>query len=322
MPLRTRADLLLLLLASACLLFGGGVGCDPVLEGVDFRAGSVLSDPGDRTSPRDWFMAFGGKKAPGNGRAQLPYPVKAPFGVSARMGVFVAGALAASAGADGCIGFRHTASSDEYRLCVTYEVPANVRVFSNLDGTTADCAGASRVELDLDDDGVNVTASYRCSGSGSFSPLTSVASLWGATEKWNAFVSAAGLVKGGQVAFDDFRLDTAGPFSGDDEAEIAWETFSAFALGVEAFILIENEEFDLATLDAADAAAKLQFARENLNPGFAESSDADKLLDKAEGSHTKLLEGLLLGIATKYPKGFVKAADIDADALEALGPGF
>ena len=175
-----------------------------MLQGVDFRATSRLTDPNNRFSPRDWYMAFNGKKAPGNGSAQLPYALLAPFGVSARMGVFVEDALAASANAEGCIGLRDTESADAHRLCVTYETgPANLRVAFG--AATADCAGATRAELRLEDDGVNVTARYRCASNVAFSVLDTVASLSADDEKWNAFVSAEGVAKGGQVAFDDFR---------------------------------------------------------------------------------------------------------------------
>jgi hypothetical protein len=316
---RPRPHCVLLLFAGAALFFGGGVGCSPVLEGVNFRAGNVLTDP---TDPRDWFMAFNGKKAPGNGRAQLPYAVQAPFGVSARMGVFVEDLLLGSADAEGCIGFRDTGSSEEYRLCVTYQVPANVHVFSNLDGETADCADATRAELDLDDDGVNVVARFRCPGDVAYQELATAPSLWGMAEKWNAFVSAEGLRKGGQVAFDDFRIDSPPLLPGSDPASIAFQTFDAFRLGMEAFYEIEGEDFDDATVDAGDAYFKLVFAVANLSPAFAEASDADKLLSKAASSHAKLYDALLGGGVAKYQKGFAKTAAADANALEALAPGF
>ena len=215
-----------------------------MLQGVDFRATSRLSDPSNRFSPRDWYMAFNGKKAPGNGSAQLPFALTTdtePFGVSARMGVFDEDALSASAGAEGCIGLRDTESADEHRLCVTHQTaPANLEVAFG--AATADCAGATRAELRLEDDGVNVTARYRCASNVPFSVLDTVASLWADDEKWNAFVSAEGVAKGGQVAFDDFLVETDGPFSADDEAEIAFFTFEALRLGMEAFYDIEDED--------------------------------------------------------------------------------
>ena len=306
-----RWDPLLLLGAAACLLFGGGIGCDPVLQGVDLRATSRLSDPNDRFSPRDGYIAFNGKKAPGNGLAQLPYAMTAPFGVSARMGVFVEDALAASAGAEGCIGLGDTESADEHRLCVTYEIaPANVHLAFG--AATADCAGETRAELQLEDDGVNVTARYRCGGLGPFTTLDTTPSLWSEDEKWNAFVSAEGVAKGGQVAFDDFRVVAEAPSAAPGSpVELAFLTFDAFRLGLEAFYEIEDEDFAEAGALAGEAQGKLGFAA-----AAADDPAVQKLLSKAKSS----LEKLLLSTA-KFQKGLPKVADVEAAALEALDAG-
>jgi hypothetical protein len=318
---RRASDLLLLLGAAACLGLGGGVGCDPVLEGVTFRSTSVLSDPNDRFSPRDWYMVFAGKKAPGNGRAQLPYPLSAPFGIDARMGVFTESALAASVGAEGCIGLRDTGSSDEFRLCTRYETDpvARLVIFSNLDANTGECLPpATRAELRLQDDGMTVTARYRCGPPAAFAVLASTPSLSSDTEKWNAFVSATSLGKGGEVAFDDFEVESTGPFSEtDDEAEIARAAFDALRLGWEAFYAVEDGNPTLAGALAGEAHGNVLFAQQSIDPGFAASSGAGKLLGKAESAHFKLQAG-----AEKFQKGFPKAAAIDADALDAIGTGF
>jgi hypothetical protein len=305
-------DRLLLLAAGAALFFGGGLGCDPVLQGVDFRATSRLSVPDDRTSPRDWYMAFNGKKAPGNGSAQLPYELTPPFGVSARMGVFVEESLAASLGAEGCIGLRDTESSDEHRLCVTYQTgPANLRIAFG--AATADCPGATRAALDLDDDGVNVTARYKCGGIGSFVTLDTIPSLWAEGEAWNAFVGAAGVAKGGQVAFDDFLVASEDPSAmPGSPADVAFESFEAWRLGVEAVYEIEDENLAEAGALAGIAQGKLGFAAATTS-----DPDAGKLLGKAESSIGKLLLD-----SAKYQKGFVKVANVIASALETLDATF
>jgi hypothetical protein len=315
--MRFAHDGLLLLLAGAALLFGGGVGCDPALSGVDFRAKSRLSDPDDRTSPLDWYMAFDGKKAPGDGSAELPYPLLAPLGIEARMGVFDASKTLASQGSAGCVGLRNAGAAEEYRLCVRQEAGA-MRVESSLDGATADCpapasAGeTNRVRLELSDDGVNAVARYRCPGLG-FVQLTSVASLWSEGEAWHAFVSADGVAKGGQVAFDDFRLTGAAPPL-QDPTEIPFVTFDALRSGIEAVYAIEDGEFSEAASLAGDALGKIEFAANS----FTSDRAAQKALAKAASSHTKLLESA----GSKYVKSFVKTAGLDAAALEALEPLF
>lgn len=264
----------------------------------------MLSDPSDRSSPRDWYVAFSGKKAPGNGRAQLPYPLSPPFGIEARMGVFTERALAASDGAEGCIGLDDTESSDELRLCIGYDEAAN-KVVIAFGAEDAECPDASRAALRLSDDGMNVTASYRCADAGPFIELDTVASLWEAGERWNAFVSAAGLVKGGEVAFDDFVVTSEVPLlSSATDA-----TFEAFQLAIEGAYEIEGENFNTAFALASEAEGKIQFAA-NASAG----SGAGKLLAKAASSHGKLLAS-----ETKYIKSLVKTAGLDASALEALG---
>jgi hypothetical protein len=313
-----RSDRLLLALAGGLLLFGGGVGCDPVLDGVDLRAASRPSIPGNRASPPDGYMAFAGKKAPGDGHAQLPFALMPPFGVAARMGVFDEGALAASVGAEGCIGLRDTGSADEHRLCVRHEDPANLHV--RFGGAAAECPGALRaaLDLDVDEDGASLVARYRCASSGPFTVLATVDSLWAEGERWNAFVSASGLAKGAQVAFDDFHLEAGEPFSADAEAFIAFTAFQAFVLGIEAVYDVEDGLFGSAANKAGEAAAKMEYCAANLSGAFAAASDADKLLAKAAAGHAKLLAGA----ASKYAKSFVKVAGADAAALDALEPGY
>jgi hypothetical protein len=305
-----RSDRLLLALAGGLLLFGGGIGCEPVLQGVDFRAKSRLSIPGDRASPLDWYMAFGGKKAPGNGDAQLPYALVPPFRVAARMGVFEERALAASTGAEGCIGLRDTESDDEHRLCARYgDDPPTV--FVRYEGEQAECAGAERAELELavDAAGTNLTVRYRCPG-GALLVLTTVDALFDEGEEWNAFVAAAGLVKGGQAAFDDFEVESGDVGLGDPR-EVVFLTFEAFRLALEAFYELETGDPSQAPDLAGEAHGKL------LAVSTVVDDDAvRKLVDKAAASLSKLVVS-----AAKYQKGFAKFADAEAAALEALEAG-
>ena len=131
-------------------------------------------------------------------------------------------------------------------------------------------------------------------------------------------MSATGLVKGGEVAFDDFEVESTGLFSEtDDEAQIARATFDALRLSLEAFYAVEDGDLSLAGARAGEAHGNIFFAEQSIDPDFAASSGAGKLLGKAESAHAKLQTD-----ATKFQKGFPKAAAIDADALEAIGTGF
>ena len=323
MPPRPRPEWLPLLLAGAAVLFGGGFGCTPDVRGVDFRAASVLSIPGDESSPLDWYAAFSGKALPGTAIAGLPYAVKAPFEVSARVGVFLPDVRHASQDGRACIGFADRASSDDFRVCIRV-YPLRLRVFSNLDGvypnlagTFADCLDDSHVELDLRDDGTTVTASYRCNPGDELSTLLTAASKWEADEQWDPFVSVSNLAPGGQLGLDDLGIDTLEPaLDADPEERAAFETLEALQRGLAAFYAIEAEELGAAQV-AADAAVVSILAAEARN-----TPDADKLVAKAASTHAKLAETLAAGGAAKFQKAFWKLAGLDANALEALALGF
>ena len=308
-----RSELLLLALAGALLFLGGGVGCQPTLAGVTFRA----ANDGNDVSP-DWWMAFTGKKAPGTGEAQLPFTLVSPFRVAARMGTFNPDALAASVGAGGCIGLRDTESSDEHRLCVALgEPPDHVEV--TFAGTSVFCPGVTRAWLDLAVDGATLVAKYGCSAAGANTTLATVDSDWEPGERWNAFVSAANLAKGAQLAFDELFLETDGAFPGTDpEASIAFTAFEAFVLGMEAVYEVEDNDPFGAADKAIEASNKMRYCVENLSEQFAADSDADKLLAKAAGGHAKLTAGTV----AKYVKVFAKTAAADANALGALEAGY
>ena len=326
---RPRTERLLLALVGAALFCGGGFGCLPDARGVDFRAASVPSIPGDETSPPDWYMAFSGKLTPGTVTADLPYAVKAPFTISARLGVFVPEVRHASQDARGCIGFADRASPDDFRVCIRV-FPLRLRIFSNLDGTYpnfngvfADCLPASHVELRLIDDGTTVTAQYRCDPGDAFSTLLTAASRWRPSEQWDPFMSASNLAKGSQIGLDDLRITSTDPGMGaDPEAITAFQTLTAFQLSLDSFYALEAGDDAGATLAAGLAHDAILAAEQGLDPVFGRSSGADKLIGKAESTQLKLLDTLEAGATEKFQKGFLKLPGIQANALEALAPGF
>lgn len=314
-------DALLLSLAAASLFFGGGIGCDPELDGVDFRPAYVYEIPGDKNSPKDWYMRFGGKKEPGNAWAALAYPLLPPFRATARFGVFMPEALAASEDAEGCIGFREHDFSDEFRLCLSYQIPTNVHIYSTLDGNTADCIGADKAELQLEETGANVIARYRCPGAMDFTQLTSVASRYNAGERWFNFTGAYNLMKGGEVGFDDFRVTSNGQFGVGAEAETAWYTFRGFNFALEAFYELEAED-QLGAQgfgeDAFDEFSNAVVYFENDLATF--SSAAEKLWFKGGKGFLKSSQGLFSEKPDKYFKGAPKFLDAFACSLYEMEP--
>jgi hypothetical protein len=314
-------DRLLLVLAGAALFFGGGVGCDPVLDGVDLKAAYVLSDPGDKTS-QDWYARFGGKKAPGNGLAEIPYPVAPPFAIEARVGVLDPAAVADSADAEGCIGFRRSDGGEQYALCATYLTsPSRTRVFSNLSFSEFDCDGASFAILRLEDDGMTAETSYKCPGDADFVPLDDDVSEWGADEKWFPFLSASNLAKGGEVGIDDLQFFSAGPFEPGAEGDIAFATFDALRAGIDAFRDVESGASGTSNGTAMDALLNGAVALKEAASAFPDTNAA-KLLAKSQKSGFKLVFGLFHEGEEKYEKGFPKTAASIADALGEMEPSF
>ena len=320
--MRARHDRMLLLLAGAALFFGGGVGCDPELDGVDFRPSYVFTVPGDNDSPKDWYMRFGGKKEPGNSWAVLEYPLLPTYAATARFGVFDLDALAASEDAEGCIGFREDDLSDEFRLCVTYQIPTNIHIYSyGLDGNTADCAGDIKAEIQLEDNGANVVARYRCPGDAVFTQLSSVASRYDAGERWFNFTGAYAMPQGSEVGFDDFRLTSAGPFAMTPEAEAAWHTFQGWGLALEAFYELELGDQNDAQTRAEDAFEAFEqtftfFA----NDQVSFSSSAEKLWIKGAKGFLKTGDALFSEKPDKYFKGAPKFLDAFACSLFEMEP--
>lgn len=316
-------DALLLSLAAASLFFGGGIGCDPELDGVDFRPSYVFEIPGDKNSPKDWYMRFGGKKEPGNAWAALAYPLLPPFSATARFGVFDPDALTASEDAEGCIGFREHDFSDEFRLCLSYQIPTNVHIYSTLDGNTADCIGADKAELQLEETGANVIARYRCPGEMDFTQLSSVASRYDAGERWFNFTGAYNLMKGGEVGFDDFRLTGNGPFNGSVEAQTAWDTFRGWNFALEAFYQLEEDDVNGAQVAAEAAFVPLESAFESFDMDLVNfSSSAEKLWFKGAKGFIKSGDALFTEKPDKYFKGAPKFLDAFACSLFEMEPDF
>jgi hypothetical protein len=319
--MRRANDLLLLLAAAACLFFGGGVGCDPELDGVDLKPAYVLTDPGDKTS-QDWYARFGGKKAPGNGLAQIPYPVAPGFGIEARVGVLDPSAVGDSADAQGCIGFRQSGGAVEYAICATYLTnPSRTRVFSNLSNTEFDCDGASFAILRLEDDGMTAVASYKCPTDANFATLDDDVSEWDEGEKWFAFLAANGVAKGAEVGIDELQFYSGGPFEDSDEGDIAFATFDALRAGIDAFLDVEAGESATSNGTAMDALLNGAIAQKE-SAGAFPGTDAAKLLAKAQKSAFKLVFGLYHEGEEKYEKSFPKTAATIADTLGEMEPSF
>lgn len=311
-------DALLLSLVAAGLLFGGGIGCDPELDGTKLRVDSV--------APYGYFMGINGSKAPGSAWMEMSYPSLPTFGITARVGVFLDEKGPATHDATIGIGFRKDDLTDSYEIRARYEYTPAVKLFlsTNLDGTTAECApGVLRAELQIDDNDTNATARYRCEGQANFTDLTSVASRYDAGERWFPYIAASNLMKGGQVAFDDLRLNSAGPFAMTPEAETAWQTFQGWGLALEAFYELELGDQNDAQVRAGEAFDAFDIAFTNFDDDLVNfSSAAEKLWIKGGKGFIKSGDGLFSEKPDKYFKGAPKFLDAFACSLYEMEPDF
>lgn len=308
-----RPEGALLLLAASMLFFGGGVGCEPDLEGVDLRPALF-----DTTR----YVGFYGKKPPGNGWAVLDYPIVPTASIEANVGVFNTRYLQASEDADGCLGFRDDVGFD-WRICVTYQLgPANLHISSTLSGDTADCPGATGAFLRVEDDGDDLSAWYQCPG-GMLTELESVASGWDAGEKWRLLFGGYNLAKGAEVGFSRLRYASAGPFEATLDGNIAFAAFDAFRYGIDAYYEFEDDDFGGGFTQAAIARGALVSATtQTRDLGAFPDTDVLKDLSKADKSYFKLVDKLFPDKFSGYFKTFPKVAEGEACAMEGMYPFF
>jgi hypothetical protein len=301
-------DVALLLLAAACLLFGGGLGCEPELEGTQLKA----------TKFEDLkYVAFYGKKPPGNGWAVLEYPIVPTASIQANIGVVNPRYFQASVGAEGCVGLREAVQPGlDFRICLTYELdPQRVDISSTLSGTTAQCLGATGALLRLVDDGATVSGFYTCPG-GSETLLDDIDSEWDAGEKWFHAFGGYNLGKKAEVGFSGLRYASNGPFEATPDGNIAFATFEAFRLGLDAFHEFDDDDFGGGFSLASEAFGELSFAvGTTISLGAFPGTSVQKDLIKAHKSYDKLGSKLFPDRFTGYFKGYPKIADILACAL-------
>jgi hypothetical protein len=308
-------DALLLVLVAACLLFGGGIGCEPELDGTDLR--SALFDD-------EYYVAFYGKKPPGNGWAVLPYPIVPPAALEARVGVVNPRYFEASVDALGCVGLQRLSPLLDYRICLRYVLDSvpGVEISSSLSGEIDFCPMVTGALLRLEDDGEDVTATYTCPG-GSPVVLETAESQWAVGQKWNHVFGGYNLGKGAEVGFGRLRYESNGPFEDTDDGDIAYFTFQAFRFGIDAFHQLDDDNFGGAvTFLNSETNALINATTLTDNLGAFPGTDVLKDLRKADSTNFKLVTKLFPDKFDKYFKTFPKVAEGEACAMEGMAPFF
>lgn len=327
MPRPPRLDAVLLLLLGASLLLGGGLGCEPALEGTTLRVSSFEGL---------YYAGITGRREPGNGWAVLEYPVKANPGptnavaasIEATVGVLNPRFLEASAGGEGCVALREKTPGADLRVCASYEIaPPNLRIFSTLSAEEADCPGATRALLRVADDGTDVAVFYTCPGAEDPVELESIPTQLGAGEKWFLAFGAEGLEKGAEIGFADLRIRSAGPFTSSTDMDlrddVAFGAFEALRLGIAAFHDLAAGEFSGGMSTARAAFLQLNTAtNRTVNQGLFAGTDVARNLVRARSSFVKL-DNKLPPVSDTYFKAFGKVAAQEAAAIaeaeDALG---
>jgi hypothetical protein len=302
-----RLEAALLLGIATSLFFGGGLGCEPELDGTQLRV----------TSFEDIrYVAFQGKKPPGNGWAVLEYPIVPTASIEANVGVVNPRYFQASEDAEGCVGIRKSDLSVDFRICATYQLgPTNLHIWSTLSGVTADCPGATGAVLRLVDDDVDVSAFYTCPG-GMETLLEDVPSQWAAGEKWFQAFGGYNLGKGAEVGFRDLRYTSDGPFEDSDDGEIAFATYESFRLGIDAFHEFDDDDFGGGFTLAGQSFNQLNLATlQTFSLGAFPGTDVEKDLIKSHKSYAKLGNKLFPDRFDGYFKSFPKIADTLACAI-------
>jgi hypothetical protein len=300
-------DVALLLLAAACLLFGGGLGCKPELEGTQLKVSSF-----DDLR----YVAFYGKKPPGNGWAVLEYPIVPTASIEANVGVVNSRYFQASAGAEGCVGIRQNTLAFDWRICATYQLgPTNVHISSTLGNATANCPLVTGALLRVVDNGTTVSAFYTCPG-GSETLLDDVDSEWDPGEKWFQLFGGYNLGKGAEVGFSRLRYTSQGPFEDSTDGDIAFANYEAFRLGVDGFNFLAGGDFGGGLGCALQARSQLISATTlTINAGAFPDTDVGKRLIKADKTYFKTVDKLFPDRFDGYFKSFPKVADSLACAL-------
>jgi hypothetical protein len=294
-------DVALLLLAAACLLFGGGLGCEEDADGVSFRAAQI---EGER------YFGITGKKEPGEGSLRFPYPLDPPFYGKVNIGVFNPRVLEQTVGSVGYGQLERVDLGERYRMEVRYEItPAiGLRFTSNLDANDAFCPDVTRAFMRIDDNATTAQLRYKCDEADPWSTLTTAGSLYTGGELWYWRVGAFGLGKKDQIGFNHYRVESAPPTAPSPERAAGFATFDFFRYGLRAFRHIEDGETLDAQADANTALGALIAAKSLIQSGTADFSgtSVERNLIKADKTFFKSYTSLQDGRTEPYLKSFQK----------------
>jgi hypothetical protein len=314
----TRArglDFALLLLAAACLLFGGGLGCEEDADGVKFKMDEFNGVQ---------YMGINGKKPPGEGSLRLPYNMEPPYFGKVSLGIINTDLIQQTQNAVGYAQLERSDLAESIRAEIRYELTPSigVRISSNLSLDTAFCAGASQALVRIDDDGTDAMVRYQCPGATSWSDLVTDSSLYDADEDWYFRVGGFGIDKKGQIGFYNYRFGSGAPVSPTPERAATFATFEMLRFGLKAdYHLLDNELID-AQDDGNSAFSNLITARSLTDPDFGTANFGDtkvpKDLIKIDKGFFKIYQAKFDGKEQSYVKKWPKLADQIACALDDM----
>jgi hypothetical protein len=267
----------------ACfLLVAVSLGASGCIRGLFYKNGARsrlfadLTVPGDRQSPRDYYIGFQGTKRQGGGAAFeiLPYFLfGGPFTLEWEIGLFDPSLAADSDQALGCLElFEYEAFGDlaaTWDFCGQYNAGGYV-VFNSENADQLSYPATLRVQARVVFDGADLSYETRPSGDPTWDIVT--AFPFAPTMPLLPSIGGTNLRKGGVVNFDSFSWTDTMPVDTTTLGQFGWHIQEAFQFEADAFRALDG-----ASPDFASAASSLSSASGQLSLAYSFASFDSKV---------------------------------------------
>lgn len=259
-------------LVACLLLVAVSLGTSGCIRGLFYKNGArsrLFAEPtipGDRKSPKDYYVTFQGTKRQGDGAAFeiLPYFIySGAFTIEWVVGIFDALLADESDGAIGCLElFEYDDFGNPdvtWDLCGRY-VGGSYQLFNSENADQLVYPSTLRVEARVVFDGVNLSYEARPAGAPTWDVVTSFP--FAPTMPLLPSLGAAQLGKGGVVNFDSFAWTDTMPTDTTTLGAFGWHLQEAFKFEADAFRALDgpSPDFTTAATNLSSASGQLSMA--------------------------------------------------------------